>query len=315
MLDLYKRMVLFYDLRLQAKARGVERVNLPLDLNSLLHGLASRVSTGDCRKMLRKETACILVRTLEVDPAREVAKLLFNYSDTNHSDPAFEDLVTGEVRIVPKKDGEGIAVSAHAVISTMPNPDGTYMTLVEDVPGLTRSSLQPFLSSEMKQVGTEKYRDEEGKERMAWPSVELVGHVGQKLREDLKKGKLQSICLISRKSIPNKLDEFGYTDVTERSITLKPKPGLRYDAVKLINAIKRSPAAKAYDGIRVRFSNSEGRSRQAWVPTIREDAGESEYVMMDTIQVGSILKQCEEDLRGDIVQQMVKLVVTKRNTA
>lgn len=101
-------------------------------------------------KYVENGKASIGICDYKKSPTNETVTMLIQYADGDVTDPTFLHMKKRSLRKEPKKDGEGVAVSAHVVISTKPHDvlGLFYRVLVEEVPGLRRSKIAPFLKSE-----------------------------------------------------------------------------------------------------------------------------------------------------------------------
>src|SRR5690349_6653268 len=148
MLGAWERWIFIYDIMLTPLPEGAPLI----PLRSIIEQLVPRYERGESVKLLNRETAAIRIQQLRIHEQSSTTQLLINYADTQAVDPVFGHLETGELRLEPKLEGEGIAVSAHMLISLEPHPtSGTYLVALEDVPGVGRSKLAPFLTSEFKE--------------------------------------------------------------------------------------------------------------------------------------------------------------------
>ena len=158
-----------------------------------------RFERGESVKLINRETAAIRIQQLRMDVHGGTAHFLLNYSDMNTTDPVFGNLQTGKLRLEPKLEGEGIAVSAHMVVLLDPEPTtGTYLVALEDVLGVGRTKLSPFLTSEFRAVSDFPFRDIDDQIKRSRPVVEILGRPSQQLRDDLNAGRLSEIELLTR---------------------------------------------------------------------------------------------------------------------
>src|SRR5690606_7786952 len=166
MLDLWERWAQFHELYIESEPFEAPTI----DFSTLVPHWVQRIKAKQSVKMINKETAAIRVIDANYDTQKKVVVLLLQYADTNVTDPAFSDLKTGKLRVEPKLDGEGIAVSAHLVISTVPHDSlrKKYKLLLEEVPGLGRSTVSPFIRSELKEIAKDlfEYKDPDDNNKM-----------------------------------------------------------------------------------------------------------------------------------------------------
>jgi hypothetical protein len=224
MLGTRERWVFIYDLKLSPLPEGAPLILL----RPAMERLIPRYERGESVKLLNEETAAVRIQRLRIDEESLTVQLLINYADTRAVDPVFGHLETGDLRLEPKLEGEGIAVSAHMLISLEPHPNsGTYLVALEDVPGVGRSKLAPFLTSEFKAVADFPFRDVDDRVKRSRPRAEILGHPSQQLRDDLNAGTLSEIELVRVNLEHGDFDEEGYLQEESRTVRLRARARLR----------------------------------------------------------------------------------------
>jgi hypothetical protein len=306
MLDQHERWVHFYTLTLQS---------IPLDapnytLSECVELLRKRFLDDNCYKLLERNTACIRITDLKFNQSKTVAAFLLQYSDSKVSDPAFSHLDTGKLREEPKLEGEGVAVSAHAILHMNPiaGKRNEFLFLLEDSPGLGRTKLVPFLNSQIKLVLTRDYIDPaDGKKKVCWPNMELGHHISQTLREDLIDGELRFLELIKDVNV-KELDEDPHVKRLRSTVQVKVTPKTYGDeAIGFINRIKNKYAKDGYADMKVVYRRPEGKQRTVDVSTFREDAGDVLFGKMEVFTSKEKLPQCAKDINVDVYKSMLKL--------
>jgi hypothetical protein len=307
MLGSWERWVFLYDLKLGSNPKDAPLI----PLRAVFDQLVPRYERGDSVKLVNKDSAAIRLQRLHIDKNTATVRLLINYADTNVVDPVFADLRTGKLRFEPKLKGEGVAVSAHMVICLDPQPkSGTYLVALEDVPGVGRSKLAPFLTSEFKAVAHFPFRDVDDRVKASRPLVEILGHPSQQLRADLSSGTLAGIELVKMVLDGGEFDEEGLLKEERRLVRCKVQPRLRgEDALDLINRLRGRGHASGYSGLKVRFKRDAGNTRTVDVPTIREDAGDVQYVRYERVSgFDQPMEQSISDIRSDMLSKMLTLL-------
>ncbi len=311
MLDQNRRWVHYYKHFLKPHPDDAPYVKM----EDILGLLRPRVIAGECVKLIENETAAIRIRDMTIDTTNKVAVILFQYSDTKVSDPAFVNLESGALRVEPKLAGEGVAISSHMVVSLVPiTPRGaTYLTLLEDVPGIGRTKIEPFLTSNFKENFDDLYQTYDGKTRKYWPTSEISGYVSESLREGLEKGYLKGFELKRYDDIDGGLDEEGYVKVSSHMVKLKVIKKFSGDeAVGIINRLKEKARKKNYSEILVQYKRKEGKSKSVPVSTAREDAGDAMFSKFEVVQVSAPLAQCLSEIRVELAGKMTSLLVAAR---
>ena len=119
----------------------------PITMDDIAAQLKVLMNKGEAVHMTRGDEVATRISDIAINPQQKTLKVLIQYADTNASDPAFVHLKKGDLRVEPKLAGEGVATTAHFVVSTEATPVGSnrYVCALEDVSGISRSHIQPFL--------------------------------------------------------------------------------------------------------------------------------------------------------------------------
>lgn len=309
-LDLWERWIQFYELRMDIEPEHAP--NIPL--KQIVPLLQQRIDDGEAVKLVQKNTAAIRLAAYKHFPVENVIVLLIQYADKNVTDPTFMHLEKGELRTEPKLDGEGIAVSAHVAISLEPHDDGVgmlYRFLLEEIPGLGRSRISPFIKSELKMAAKGHFEFEDltdnDKTKSRRPAAEILGTPLRELSEEFSKGTvLQGIELVNLKPNTKEFDEAGYYSEDSRVIRLVPCPNT---SLKDIYKKLRPKAKKAgFGNIRVRYKKPAGKQKTVTLGTTKQDIMDSLVVRDEMIRSDEVLVQCSETISESIAQKMVGLV-------
>jgi hypothetical protein len=271
---------------------------------------------GEAVWLFQNERAAVRLAEMEIDHDLGIAVLLIHYSDMNASDPVFANLETGALRMEPKLAGEGVAISAHLLISIRPtNPtQDTYVTLLEDVPGLGRTKITPFLKAIFRLSSDFHFNGDDGKERKCRPVPDMVGHVSRRLRDDLEGGVLNGFELVKYRHVNGEFDEAGFLEEKTRIVQVAvTQPLTGKPAVDLINLVKARALNAGYADMKVKFKRAEGPQKSVVVGTGREDAGDALSVNSTFLKVEEPLAQCSDAIRPDVVQKMKAMLVADRD--
>jgi hypothetical protein len=192
MLDKHDRWIHYYTASLQTVPLGGPRYNI----QEAFENIEAEFHKNLCYKMVDKNTACIRVTGVKFRKDRSMVALLMQYSDSNAADPSFSQLKSGKLRQEPKLDGEGIAVSAHVVMNLVPMPGKPleFLMLLEDVPGIGKTRILPFLNGILKKTLSRTFVDPAGgKEISCHPILTMIHHTSNTLKQDLEDGELRFI--------------------------------------------------------------------------------------------------------------------------
>lgn len=305
MLDLWKRWVQFHELYVKSSPEEAPQI----DLKTLVPHWLARIKSKDAVKLFNKESAAIRVVDAKHDKKGKTLALLLQYTDKNVTDPAFSHLETGELRVEPKLDGEGIAVSAHVLISLVPHdPEKMlYRFLLEEVPGLGRSRVSDFIRSELKIIsdGLFDYKDPDDgfKVKAYLPAVEILGTPSKKFTDEIEAGcVVQGIELVKFAKGPAKIDEEGYYVESSRILKLTPAKEATLDA--LMTKVKGLAKKEGYADIKFRYKHPGGKQKTATMNGTQNDTVDTLVLRSEEIKSDVILAQCSIKLVASIIKGM-----------
>lgn len=311
MLDHKERWILFYGQQLKATPDDPKVPDILME--NVMRLLFPRQQNGDSVKIIRNETAAIRITDMQFDDENKTVCLLLQYADKTVSDPVFSNLETGALRVEPKLAGEGVAISSHMLISLEPNISNRneYLTLLEDVPGIGRTKIEPFITSELKMVFSDQFKDSNSKTRRYRPIVEMEGHMAQSLQDGLKTGYIQGVDLV-RYGKKADFDEPTYTTDISYSVKINCVKSSGNVAMQFLARLKEKAKAQDYSEMRVRYKRKEGKQQTVPVSTAREDALDAVFSKMELIKVDESLPQCSPKIRADVLLKMTSLLLDTR---
>jgi len=183
------------------------------------------------------------------------------------------------------------------------------LMLLEDVPGIGKTKIIPFLNSQLKPLLTREYEDPtDGVIKVCVPMVVMEHHASQSLKEDLEQGELRFIELVRDETV-QELDEDPYLVEARSTIRVKVAPKSTGDgALDFVNKCKGHFSKKGYNTMKVVLHYPIGKKqRTVSVSTVREDAGESLFGRMELVTCGVDLPQCSKSLHEDLMKLILDL--------
>ncbi len=203
MLDEFERDVGSYKIRLQGSPAEAGLV----DFGEALKLLKKIFDAGKTVWRHELDTQSLRLIDLDIHANSGFFILLVSNSNARVPDPAFEHIENGAYRVEPKKDGEGVASSAHVLISSKPVKGAGifHQMYLERVPGLGSSSISPFLTYILKLAYEgQEFEDASGRKRDFRPIVEINGDLSDTLIEQVKRG--QSLASTSSNTVRSHLN-------------------------------------------------------------------------------------------------------------
>lgn len=316
MLDLNARWVQFHEIMIKSDPEDQEYI----PLEKILPHLMKRIDDSESVKIVKNETAAIRISKYKLYKKEKVIVLLLQYCDKNVTDPVFQDLKKGELRTEEKLDGEGIAVSAHVAISIESHdPVGIcYKFLLEEIPGLGRSRLSPFIKSELKNASGDlfTYKDvnDSNKSKIIRPSADILGTPTKKLSEEFSDGVvLNHIDLIQLKPKKN-FDEEGYYRVSERALKIVPNISTAAKIPEILRKVFKLAKKEGYDDIKIRYKKDGKKQKTAVLGSTLGDITDALVVRTEEVKSKKELKQCMDELSVCISNKMVEFIVEEKGS-
>jgi hypothetical protein len=241
------------------------------------------------------------------DPA--IACMLLTYGDVRGSDPSFNNMDTGTVRTVRKGRNEANAVSAHLIMklrARIVNGRRHYAALLEDIPGIGKTKIQPAITALLKNCPAFRYTDAENQAADARPKFILDPAESEDLASEVTRGTLKYFVLV--RDIPTtELDE--ETTIEEVQETLKIKPADpevtgRLNITNLFGKVAALARRKRYNEVKVVYNRRDGRNRTISLDTPREDAEDFLIKKIDKIELNQSLEHARERISDELFNKM-----------
>jgi len=306
----------------------------PISLSDLLELLKALVGTPAAREIRdsggslapddneEAKRKLLYLADVKIVP-NSYAVLLFNFGDRDSPDPAFTNFLTRDIREVEKEENEGVAYSAHLMISLTPNARvaNDYRAIFERVPHLSKAIILPFLNRMLSHVAEHNpdvfsyANPEDGEVKPFRCRLDYQIQQSQTLRESLENGELSFIELVQPHYHQDDFDEDGYTKIQSKRLSLKVtahKTGNR--AIDLLEAVRAKAADEGYTEMRVRYKREEtDKFETAPIPIAVADASDVLYGRKEKIDdFDPPLSQCVSEVVGAIEDKMLVLLRTNR---
>ena len=242
--------------------------------------------------------------------------LLCMYADSEISDPSFSELETGKTRTEKKKDGEGIATTAHVMIDLTPVPeclDRCYNALIEEVPGINRTLLSSALTSLIKEATDFTFKSPKREEPYKCrPKISVNLNAGHNLNELLTKGWVTGFSA-ERHVADSLLDEAGELVIEKESIVIGTNKTRGTKALDVIKKAIFSIKEKDYSRLVVRYTDDNKKQQSLPMSTTvkrNEDIGERFFSESKKIILADTIQQCEDSLHTELVEKMREHIST-----
>lgn len=308
MLKSLERWIFFYVMKVQSHPEGAPQI----PMIEALRAAEKLVHAREAFWVRDKGQSVFRIQQMQFDDENSLCTMLISFADRSASDPVFSDLEKGTIRIEPKLEGEGIAVSAHLVISWKEDVKypGEYLVLLEDVPRIGKTSVQQFVNSIFSRSCLLDFHDENGETRKCRPLVAMQGQLSKSFGSELEEGSTVSgFELIQNKKQDGGLDEHEIVKEKRRQISYVIKSDspieIIFDAIKKVRIFGKK---NGYENLRIIYRRPEGKQKSVLVGTFREDAHEALTVRSENVKSDIELPQCTDKINESFVKKMHEML-------
>ena len=309
-----QRFVQFYDSIIKVP----DHDEILLDVPSLLKDVANLRSTNRIYPATERssQTEQITIPIVDIDERNMIVRCLIVFASKDASDPAFKNLETGAIRMAGRQLGEGVAISAHMLISLKPlrNQPDRRLVIVEDVPGIGISRIQPLFRSCFQKAQTYSGTNRINARREVWADLQLSRHCNLKLGQILgrESSKILGVEVIdSNPSRPALDTEPSYT-IVRKELYIK----VDQDATQIRRILslirERFIRRDSYDTLRLRIT-SEKRSQKLDIDLRATDLMESALTRTERIPLSNPIEQCQQAFHDELLKKMTGILKNERS--
>ncbi|EGQ9248532.1 hypothetical protein F9H63_15115 [Vibrio parahaemolyticus] len=261
--------------------------------------------------VFQKETCSL--RITDYDYSDGYLTLLLQVADKKASDPAFSHFETGETRTEKKRENEGIASTAHLVISVKPNDNdfpNIYDAVLEEVSGVTKTIVSQALTKFLDDATDFDFKSpDSGKNIRCRPRASLQAHPSHALSEMLKKGWVTGFSVVKNRA-DDRLDEFEGMSVEAEHLTIKVEKRSRAEkALEQIRKLQRFAINSKYSKIVVRYLDSNKRNKSLQISAREENIADKFFSKADKIILESDIEQCQRKIHEEFDRKLCEKLV------
>jgi len=272
---------------------------------------------NDTSQMMQKNQVKYSLSDMRIDEENSTLALLVHMSDKRLSDPVLSDFDSGDQRSANKSDSEGISYSAHMLISleetsksSTPN-SFTYRAVLEDVSGLTRSHMVPYITYLFKSAHKGwKYMDgDTGKKKSFYPSADFHEHPAMTAEEALK-GKTINYVYFTEINEVKGFDTDSYLRPVKKEVkfqVVKDEGG--FSVAGFLGSVKDTLQGKQnnFDRARITYSDPAKKKTRPEVLSLEreQEAASTLLCKQNYIALNSKISQCEKNVVDELYAKML----------
>lgn len=310
-----ERTIYFYDVRIHSVTRSAG-IHVPSCITILeAIGLIAKLDLKGRHGIFKRgDKELYQVQDVKVDKITGEMQLLINHADRALADPVFKHFESKRTRPAGKEPIEGIDVSAHVLLRPSLLDPNSALLLVTYGSGVTAKFVEWLLGKLMEIASGDtrnklqfEFRHPSGEAKKTYKvsyKFDCVGHKSQRLSEDLARGYLQTVDLITHEM--SNIDTGGGFIISGQSLSIKPVTTVKPSLASLMQAICAVTAStqKSFDSVRVRFKDAADNQREELFPANDLEAA---FVRKERLRFDTDLPSQHNTINTTIMNAMIEL--------
>lgn len=251
-----------------------------------------------------------IIEMMSIDehkPTGAVEALLHRASP-NAADPMYRKRARKgyTVRTVDRQKDEDQSVSAHLIIMANAVSEGVYDVLLEEIPGLSMSLVQPVIGKILRDYEY-TYTDERGRDETTYSTFKPRGVKSETVSNALKTGHLGMITL-SRPARATFIDSSDTFSPVDEKMKIRIKKDISpAEWMAKIGGLAKSARSSGWEDFQVDIELDDSRMRR--IPISRgEEAKEILFVISAEVTVETALPVCSTAVVDEFVKNAIKVI-------
>jgi len=245
--------------------------------------------------------------------------ILFQYANSEASDPHFANKKTGESRRAGRAEDEAPAITCHLCIKHTPRkpnlfPD-LYKVLVEEVPGLTKSLMASALTwmiSESTNYSFERRDGDKRRDIKCRPILNLKPYASKTLAESLKTGVLTGMTAVRYKN-NKKLDDDGDIHIVQETMVLAFQNTTGNKAIELVKKASDIVRGMEYSDLKLTRKDQNKRTISDEIDISYDksiqDIADTIFAEKSKVIVNAIIELCQKEIHEQLAGKMKALLL------
>lgn len=233
--------------------------------------------------------------------------LLLQLADGTASDPTFAHMETGASRTEVKRDGEGIGVTAHLLISSTSikgRATNEYLAILEEVPGINVGVVSSALTSIIKSESELTFLHPETKTTKGYrPIINVEHNAKSNLSDYLGSGILAGVTFVEQQ-INEQLDDAGEIVEFEHKTLFKVPKTTGERALEVIQTISDKFRTKKNGLLRITIKDRNNRQKTVSIMSDTDARAAKIHSLNKKVSIDPAISQCQEELHLGLVQKM-----------
>lgn len=302
----------------------VELARMPKDAPSMpasdaLKAVQRMFTAGKAIYSISEGKSTVRIVDMKRNEAEGFTTILFQYANSEASDPHFANKKTGESRRADRKEDEAPAITCHVCIKHSPRneklfPD-LYKTMVEEVPGLTKSLMASALTwmiSESTNYSFERKEGDKPRQIKCRPIIKINPYASKTLEESLKTGVLTGMTAVRYKN-NTKLDEDGDIHIVQETMVLAFQNSTGKKAINLVKKASDIVRGMEYSDLKLTRKDKNKRVVSDEIDVSYEksieDIADTIFAEKEKITLSVVIEMCQKKIHEQLAGKMKVLLL------
>lgn len=302
----------------------IELARAPKDAPSMpaadaLSAVQKMFAAGKAIYSIQGGKSTVRIVDMKRNEAEKYTTILFQYANSEASDPHFANKKTGESRKANRKKDEAPAITCHVCISHSPRneklfPD-LYKAMVEEVPGLTKSLMASALTwmiSESTSYTFERKENNKPREIKCRPIINISPYASKTLKESLKTGTLTGMTAVRYKN-NKKLDDDGDIHIIQETMVLSFPNTRGQKAIQLVKKASDIVRGMEYSDLKLTRKDMNKRTVSDEIDVSYEksieDIADTIFAEKEKVTVMDMIEMCQKEIHEQLAGKMQALLL------
>lgn len=306
-LEKHHRFVRHYQFSFGTRKRA--GVVLPLtakpDMPSILNTLQAAVLNNRALDV-RPNQDIIEMMSIDMHARTGAVVALLHRASPNAADPIYRRKAREgyDLRKIERAPGEQQSVSAHLIIVPHPIRENTYNAILEEIPGLSMSLVQPVIGKPLRDFEYE-YLDQHGDQHTTYTTFKPQGVKSETITNALRTGNFGNITL-SRPATAQFIDSEDIFEPVDEKMKIRVKGKVPVENwMDMIGQLAKKARAAGWEDFQVDIELDDQRMRR--VPIARgEEAKEVLFIRSAEVNIETPLDVCSNSVVDELIDKALR---------
>jgi len=274
---------------------------------SILDALSVAVANNKALDV-RPNGDIIEMMSIAIHPKTQAVVALLHRASPNAADPIYRRKAREgyALRKVEREADEEQSVSAHLIILPDPVRENTYNAILEEIPGLSMSLIQPVIGKPLRDYEY-NFEDQRGHDQTTYTTFKPQGVKSETISNALKTGNFGYITL-SKPADAKFIDSEDIFEPIDEKMKIRVKGRIDPDSwMNMIGGLARRARDAGWNDFQIDIELDDDRMRR--IPIARgEEAKEILFIRSAEVSIDAELEVCSNVVVNEFVEKAIRAI-------